>query len=73
MHAINRGMSNLASLSVPANRPSPGMQAGGVVNRDERRMMSIERVEFISTDPEEMFERFIEMGEDMGVDIARRG
>jgi hypothetical protein len=71
--AINKGMGNLASLSIPANRPTRGFQEGGVVNRDERRQVSIDRVEISSPEPEALFEQFMEFGEDMGVDIARRG
>jgi len=71
--AINKSMGNLASLSIPANRPSPGMQAGGVVNRDERRSVMINKVEITSPEPGPLFEQFIEFGEDMGVDIIRRG
>jgi len=71
--AINKGINNIASLSVPANRPVRGYQEGGIINRDERRMVAIDRVEITSPEPRQLFEQLIEFGEDMGVDIARRG
>jgi len=73
---INRSMGNLGALAAALQGGRMRMQAGGLVPRnistDNSRIVNVERAEIKTDDPEEMFDKFVEIGEDMGVSLVRR-
>jgi hypothetical protein len=74
LHAINKGISNIALMSMPQKFQDGGMIEGTTNNtNNNQRTANIGTVQISSPDPSKLFEQFVDYSADMGVNIIKRG
>ena len=73
--AINKSMGRLGALAMSTQKGMRFQEGGRVPAAPQtftRRNIYVDKAEIRTDDPEEMFDKFMELGEDMGVDMMRR-